>query len=87
LAEANEVVCRTAEGWGGRVPNRLVTATSPCLVQHAEHPVDGHEWGEEALAEARGPVARILTGVLDGSSSPAMTRIGTFEAARKGVFR
>jgi uncharacterized protein YyaL (SSP411 family) len=33
--------------------NRLASATSPCLLQHADNPVDWHEWGEEALAEAR----------------------------------
>jgi uncharacterized protein len=35
------------------VPNRLATATSPYLLQHAENPVDWWEWGEEAFAEAR----------------------------------
>ncbi|GGK62057.1 thioredoxin domain-containing protein [Ornithinimicrobium pekingense] len=33
--------------------NRLATATSPYLQQHAENPVDWWEWGEEAFAEAR----------------------------------
>jgi uncharacterized protein YyaL (SSP411 family) len=35
------------------VPNRLATATSPYLLQHAGNPVDWWEWGEEAFAEAR----------------------------------
>jgi uncharacterized protein len=35
------------------VPNRLATATSPYLLQHAGNPVDWREWGEEAFAEAR----------------------------------
>ncbi|SET97128.1 thioredoxin domain-containing protein [Geodermatophilus poikilotrophus] len=35
------------------MPNRLATATSPYLLQHAENPVDWWEWGEEAFAEAR----------------------------------
>jgi uncharacterized protein YyaL (SSP411 family) len=35
------------------VPNRLRTATSPYLLQHADNPVDWHEWGEEAFDEAR----------------------------------
>jgi uncharacterized protein YyaL (SSP411 family) len=35
------------------VTNRLATATSPYLLQHAENPVDWWEWGEEAFAEAR----------------------------------
>jgi hypothetical protein len=32
--------------------NRLSAATSPYLLQHADNPVDWHEWGEEAFAEA-----------------------------------
>jgi uncharacterized protein len=35
------------------MPNRLSTATSPYLLQHADNPVDWWEWGEEAFAEAR----------------------------------
>ena len=33
--------------------NRLASATSPYLQQHAENPVDWFEWGDEAFAEAR----------------------------------
>jgi uncharacterized protein len=33
--------------------NRLTTATSPYLLQHADNPVDWWQWGEEAFAEAR----------------------------------
>ncbi|MBL0888688.1 thioredoxin domain-containing protein [Myceligenerans indicum] len=33
--------------------NRLASATSPYLLQHADNPVDWREWGEEAFAEAR----------------------------------
>jgi uncharacterized protein YyaL (SSP411 family) len=33
--------------------NRLASATSPYLLQHAENPVDWYEWGHEALARAR----------------------------------
>ena len=33
--------------------NRLAGATSPYLLQHADNPVDWHEWGEDAFAEAR----------------------------------
>ncbi|MGI8576435.1 MAG: thioredoxin domain-containing protein [Nocardioidaceae bacterium] len=33
--------------------NRLASATSPYLLQHAENPVDWWEWGPEAFAEAR----------------------------------
>ncbi len=41
-------------GWsyGGGMANRLSRATSPYLLQHADNPVDWHEWGEEALALA-----------------------------------
>jgi uncharacterized protein YyaL (SSP411 family) len=33
--------------------NRLVTATSPYLLQHAHNPVDWYPWGEEAFETAR----------------------------------
>jgi hypothetical protein len=35
------------------MPNRLAGATSPCLLQHADNPVDWWEWGPEAFEEAR----------------------------------
>ncbi|MEX1286999.1 MAG: thioredoxin domain-containing protein [Acidimicrobiia bacterium] len=35
------------------MPNRLVDATSPYLLQHADNPVDWFEWGDEAFVEAR----------------------------------
>ncbi len=35
------------------MPNRLIHATSPYLLQHADNPVDWWEWGPEALARAR----------------------------------
>ena len=34
------------------MPNRLVNATSPYLLQHADNPVDWQEWGDAAFAEA-----------------------------------
>ena len=37
----------------GCVVNRLVSATSPYLLQHAENPVDWWEWGPAAFDEAR----------------------------------
>lgn len=36
-----------------RRPNRLVSETSPYLLQHACNPVDWYPWGEEALHRAR----------------------------------
>ena len=33
--------------------NRLGSATSPYLLQHADNPVDWWEWGQDAFAEAR----------------------------------
>ncbi|MEO7979488.1 MAG: DUF255 domain-containing protein, partial [Sporichthyaceae bacterium] len=33
--------------------NRLVSETSPYLLQHADNPVDWQPWGDEAFAEAR----------------------------------
>jgi len=35
------------------VPNRLVSSTSPYLLQHKDNPVDWQEWGPEAFEEAR----------------------------------
>ena len=35
------------------MPNRLATATSPYLLQHADNPVDWWEWGDEAFVDAR----------------------------------
>jgi uncharacterized protein YyaL (SSP411 family) len=35
------------------MPNRLANATSPYLLQHQDNPVDWHEWGDDAFAEAR----------------------------------
>lgn len=34
------------------MPNRLIHATSPYLLQHAHNPVDWYEWGNEALQKA-----------------------------------
>ena len=33
--------------------NRLANASSPYLQQHADNPVDWHEWGDEALTKAK----------------------------------
>lgn len=33
--------------------NRLATASSPYLQQHADNPIDWHEWNDEALATAK----------------------------------
>jgi uncharacterized protein len=35
------------------MPNRLANSTSPYLQQHANNPVDWHEWGPDALKLAR----------------------------------
>ncbi len=35
------------------MPNRLGNASSPYLLQHKDNPVEWHEWGDEAFAEAR----------------------------------
>jgi uncharacterized protein len=45
------------------VPNRLASATSPYLLQHADNPVDWREWGEEAFAEARARDVPVLVSV------------------------
>ena len=36
-----------------QVPNRLIKATSPYLLQHAYNPVDWYPWGDEALQKAQ----------------------------------
>ncbi|WP_447925915.1 thioredoxin domain-containing protein [Georgenia muralis] len=43
--------------------NRLATATSPYLLQHAGNPVDWWEWGPDAFAEAKRRDAPILLSV------------------------
>ncbi|TFV67991.1 thioredoxin domain-containing protein, partial [Blastococcus sp. CT_GayMR20] len=45
------------------MPNRLATATSPYLLQHADNPVDWREWGPEAFAEARERDVPVLVSV------------------------
>jgi uncharacterized protein YyaL (SSP411 family) len=34
------------------MPNRLASATSPYLLQHADNPIEWWEWSDEAFAEA-----------------------------------
>jgi uncharacterized protein len=46
-------VAYVVAGQNGAMANRLVHATSPYLLQHADNPVDWWQWGEEAMAEAR----------------------------------
>ena len=48
--------------------NRLASATSPYLLQHAENPVDWWEWGPEAFAEAERRDAPVL---LSSGTPPA----------------
>ncbi len=38
---------------GGPAFNRLIFAGSPYLLQHAENPVDWHQWGDDAFARAK----------------------------------
>ncbi|CAG0996191.1 hypothetical protein GEOBC_02663 [Geobacteraceae bacterium] len=38
---------------GGAGFNRLIFASSPYLLQHADNPVEWYEWGDEAFARAR----------------------------------
>ncbi|WP_421733578.1 thioredoxin domain-containing protein [Cellulomonas sp.] len=45
------------------MPNRLVNATSPYLLQHAENPVDWQEWGDAAFAEAAARDVPVLVSV------------------------
>jgi uncharacterized protein YyaL (SSP411 family) len=43
--------------------NRLISATSPYLLQHAHNPVDWYEWGDEALNRARAESRPILLSI------------------------
>jgi uncharacterized protein YyaL (SSP411 family) len=43
--------------------NRLAGATSPYLLQHADNPVDWHEWGEDAFERARADDRPLLVSV------------------------
>jgi hypothetical protein len=43
--------------------NRLAGATSPYLLQHADNPVDWHEWDDEAFALARAEDRPLLVSV------------------------
>ena len=43
--------------------NRLGSATSPYLLQHADNPVDWYEWGAEAFAAAADQDKPILLSV------------------------
>ena len=43
--------------------NRLASATSPYLLQHAENPVDWYEWGDEAFERARSEDKPLLVSV------------------------
>jgi uncharacterized protein len=45
------------------MPNRLGTATSPYLLQHADNPVDWYPWGDEAFQAARTRDVPILLSV------------------------
>src|SRR5215204_4558428 len=45
------------------MPNRLATATSPYLLQHAHNPIDWWEWSDEAVAEAQRRDVPILLSV------------------------
>ncbi len=45
------------------MPNRLASATSPYLLQHADNPVDWREWGPDAFAEARERDVPVLVSV------------------------
>lgn len=48
---------------GGPEFNRLIFATSPYLLQHAENPVDWYPWCEEAFARARAEDKPVLVSI------------------------
>lgn len=45
------------------MPNRLIKATSPYLLQHAHNPVDWYEWGPEALDKSKKEDKPILVSI------------------------
>lgn len=45
------------------MPNRLIHATSPYLLQHAHNPVDWYEWSTEALQKAKSEDKPILVSI------------------------
>ncbi|MBX2917120.1 MAG: thioredoxin domain-containing protein [Cyclobacteriaceae bacterium] len=45
------------------MPNRLIHATSPYLLQHAHNPVDWYEWSTEALQKAKAEDKPILVSI------------------------
>lgn len=45
------------------MPNRLLHATSPYLLQHAHNPVDWHEWNNESLHKAKTEDKPILVSI------------------------
>jgi len=45
------------------VPNKLIHASSPYLLQHAYNPVEWYEWGEEALLKAKQENKLILVSI------------------------
>jgi uncharacterized protein len=47
------VGCRPVTENAGGSLNRLADAGSPYLREHADNPVDWHEWGPEALSKAK----------------------------------
>ncbi len=48
---------------GGPEFNRLIFATSPYLLQHAENPVDWHSWGEAAFTKAAAEDKPVLVSI------------------------
>lgn len=53
IQRLNEVDKSSLPYDGGPQFNRLIFARSPYLLQHAENPVDWHQWGDEAFARAK----------------------------------
>jgi len=45
------------------IPNQLINASSPYLLQHAYNPVQWYEWGEEALKKAKEEQKLILVSI------------------------
>ena len=63
IAELTAIDKSTLPADGGERFNRLIFAKSPYLLQHAENPVDWHEWGSAAFDRARSESLPLLLSI------------------------
>ncbi|MER6971108.1 DUF255 domain-containing protein [Nocardioides sp. NPDC000445] len=66
--------------------NRLASATSPYLLQHAENPVDWWEWGPDAFAEAQRREVPVLLSVGYAACHWCQVMLAPLRIARERLF-